>query len=67
MGLGESPREREIEPLGYVARSISIQLSIIVNCYNMRREALRTLYRLSADYQREVSVLEYEVLVIDNG
>ena len=46
---------------------MSLKFSIIVNFYNMRREALRTLFTLSADYQREVSVLDYEVIVIDNG
>jgi hypothetical protein len=35
--------------------------------FNMRREAPRTLYSLSCDYQREVDVDDYEVIVIENG
>lgn len=46
---------------------MSLRLSVIVNFYNMRREALRTLFTLSADYQHEMSQLDYEVVVIDNG
>jgi len=35
--------------------------------YNMRREAPRTLYSLSCDYQRGVDADDYEVIVIENG
>jgi hypothetical protein len=35
--------------------------------YNMRREAPRTLFSLSAEYQREVKAEDYEVIVVDNG
>ena len=42
-------------------------LSIVVNFYNMRREAPRTLYTLSTSYQRGISQLPYEVIAIDNG
>ena len=42
-------------------------LSIIVNVYNMRREARRTLQSLTADYQRGVATVEYEVIVVENG
>src|SRR2546423_206527 len=42
-------------------------LSIIVNFYNMRREAARTLTSLTRSYQRHVQDLPYEVLCIDNG
>lgn len=41
-------------------------LSIVVNFFNMRREAERTLFTLSADYQG-VDEASYEVIVIDNG
>jgi glycosyltransferase involved in cell wall biosynthesis len=42
-------------------------LSIIVIFYNMKREAPRTLFTLSSDYQQNVESNEYEVIVIDNG
>ena len=44
-----------------------ITLSIIVNFYNMRREAQRTLTSLGLDYQRGADGLEYEVICVDNG
>jgi SAM-dependent methyltransferase/glycosyltransferase involved in cell wall biosynthesis len=43
------------------------RLSIIVIFYNMQREAPRTLYSLSAAYQRDVQASDYEVIAIDNG
>ncbi|MDP9141143.1 MAG: glycosyltransferase [Pseudomonadota bacterium] len=43
------------------------RLSIVVIFYNMAREAPRTLYSLSAAYQRDVSASDYEVIAIDNG
>lgn len=43
------------------------KLSIIVAFHNMAREAPRTLYTLSAQYQRGVTESEYEVIVIDHG
>lgn len=43
------------------------RLSVIVNFYNMQREAERTLYSLSAAYQQAIEADDYEVLVIDNG
>lgn len=43
------------------------RLSVIVNFYNMRREAERTLYSLSTAYQQNIQADEYEVLAIDNG
>jgi hypothetical protein len=42
-------------------------LSIIIAFHNMAREAPRTLYTLSARYQRGVSEREYEVIAIDHG
>ena len=41
--------------------------TIIVNFYNMRREAQRTLTSLTRGYQRGIGDLPYEVLCIDNG
>jgi hypothetical protein len=43
------------------------ELSIIVVFHNMRREAARTLYTLSAAYQRGVASDRYEVIAVDNG
>ena len=42
-------------------------LSVVVIIYNMRREASRTLYSLSGNYQRGISDGDYEVIVVDNG
>lgn len=42
-------------------------ISVVVNLFNMRREAARTLYSLSCVYQKGVSVQEYEVIVVENG
>ena len=44
-----------------------ITLSVVVNFYNMQREAERTLFSLTQDYQRGAADLNYEVLCIDNG
>jgi cephalosporin hydroxylase len=43
------------------------ELSILVNFYNMAREAERTLTSLSRSYQRGIDDLAYEVICIDNG
>ncbi|HPY41083.1 MAG TPA: glycosyltransferase family A protein [Thiolinea sp.] len=43
------------------------KLSVIVNFYNMQREAERTLYSLSTAYQQNIEAADYEVLAIDNG
>jgi glycosyltransferase involved in cell wall biosynthesis len=42
-------------------------LSIVVVVHNMAREAPRTLYSLSAAYQRNIAAADYEVIVVDNG
>jgi glycosyltransferase involved in cell wall biosynthesis len=42
-------------------------ISVIVIVYNMAREAPRTLLSLSAAYQRNIGIGQYEVIVIDNG
>lgn len=44
-----------------------LTLSVIVNFYNMPREAARTLASLRRDYQLGCAGLDYEVLCIDNG
>jgi hypothetical protein len=43
------------------------ELSVVVAVHNMAREAPRTLYSLSAAYQRDIDARDYEVIVIDNG
>jgi len=43
------------------------RLSVVVNFYNMRREAARTLHTLSCAYQRDVCASDYEVIAVDNG
>lgn len=40
---------------------------MVVVVYNMAREAPRTLYSLSAAYQRNIKADDYEVIVVDNG
>ncbi len=42
------------------------KLSIIVVVYRMSRQAMNTLYSLSAQYQRNVQETDYEVLVMEN-
>ncbi len=42
-------------------------LSVVVVVYNVLREAARTLYLLSAAYQRHIEPDDYEVIVVDNG
>lgn len=42
-------------------------ISVVVVCFNMRREAPRTLYSLSRAYQKGIETLDYEVIVVDNG
>src|SRR5688572_14129310 len=47
--------------------STSMQLSVIVIVYNIRREAPRTLLSLSPAHQRGISAEDYEVIVVENG
>jgi glycosyltransferase involved in cell wall biosynthesis len=42
-------------------------ISVIVVMYNIGREAPRTLFSLSAAYQRKIAAEQYEVIVVDNG
>jgi len=44
-----------------------ILFTVIVNFYNMAREAARTLTSLSRSYQQGIGDLRYEVICIDNG
>jgi hypothetical protein len=43
------------------------ELSVVVVVHDMPREAPRTLYSLSAKYQRDITAEDYEVIVVDNG
>ena len=40
---------------------------MVVVFYNMAREAPRTLYSLSARYQRHIAADDYEIIAVDNG
>lgn len=42
-------------------------LTVIVIFFNGQREAARTLYSLSSEYQRDVNVKDYNVIVLDSG
>jgi len=53
--------------LGLTVIKKSPQVSVVVVVHNMQREATRTLYSLSADYQRDIESDDYEVIVVDNG
>ena len=43
------------------------QVSVVVVIHNMQREAERTLYSLSAEYQQDIDPDDYEIIVVDNG
>lgn len=43
------------------------KLSVVIIFYNMRREAKRTLYSLTTEYQRNIELEDYEVIAIDSG
>ena len=42
-------------------------VSIVVVCYNMKRELPRTLFSMSPEFQIGVSKDDYEVILVDNG
>lgn len=44
-----------------------MSLSIVVIFHDMQREAKRTLFGLSASYQRNIEAEDYEVIAIDNS
>jgi glycosyl transferase family 2 len=54
------------EPMGYSSTGRP-KVSVVVVVYNMAREAPRTLFSLSAAFQRNMRAEEYEVIVVDNG
>src|SRR5438067_6327722 len=43
------------------------RISLVVVVFNMHREAPRTLFSLSAEYQCYIGADDYEVIVVDNG
>lgn len=54
-------------PAVLAAPSDTVDLSVVVVFYNMRREAARTLHSLSRAYQEEIAEVTYEVIVVENG
>lgn len=42
-------------------------LSVIVVFFNMQREAVRTLFSLSLDFQENLALNDYEVIIIDSN
>jgi glycosyltransferase involved in cell wall biosynthesis len=42
-------------------------LSVVVNFFNNRREAMNTLHSLTRAYQRDAGGIEFEVIAIDHG
>jgi glycosyltransferase involved in cell wall biosynthesis len=51
----------------WLSRRHRPELSVVVVVHNMAREAPRTLYSLSAAYQRHIGADDYEIIVVDNG
>ncbi len=43
------------------------KLSVVVVAYNIERELPRTLYTMSALYQRDIPAADFEIIVVDNG
>ncbi|MEZ5436418.1 MAG: hypothetical protein R3E67_07915 [Pseudomonadales bacterium] len=43
------------------------KLSFVVVVYNMPRQAMNTLYSLSARHQRNIVESDYEIIVIENS
>jgi hypothetical protein len=52
---------------GPAKHSAPPDISVVVVVHNMAREAPRTLYSLSAAYQKHIEADAYEVIVVDNG
>lgn len=44
-----------------------LSLSILIVVYNMRREAPRTILSALPPYQKNVSLEDYEIIILDNG
>ncbi|MEY2461234.1 MAG: hypothetical protein QOG30_3064, partial [Acidimicrobiaceae bacterium] len=54
-------------PLAPPPSAQTIDLTVVVVVYNMRREAARTLHTLSRAYQEDIADVDYEVIVVENG
>ena len=54
-------------PLAPRAPDDTVDLSVVVVFFNMRREAARTLHSLSRAYQEGIDDVSYEVIVVENG
>lgn len=48
-------------------KKTNYELSVIVIFFNMRREAERTLFSLTSEYQKNMGGISYEVIAVDNG
>lgn len=46
--------------------SLTPKISVLVIVFNMPRQAMNTLYSLSAKYQQNVATEDYEVIVVEN-
>jgi len=42
-------------------------ITVVVNFYNNRREAINTLHSLTRAYQRDAAAIEFEVIALDHG
>jgi cephalosporin hydroxylase len=54
-------------PIAPAAPADTVDLTVVVVMYNMRREAERTLRSLSRSYQEGIGDVDYEVVVVENG
>jgi glycosyltransferase involved in cell wall biosynthesis len=43
------------------------KLSVLLVVYNMQREAPRTIFSALPPYQKDISVEDYEILILENG
>jgi glycosyltransferase involved in cell wall biosynthesis len=50
----------------YLTEASKPLLSIVVMVYKMPRQAMNTIYSLSAHYQRDVNEEDYEIIVMEN-
>ncbi|MGH8979292.1 MAG: CmcI family methyltransferase, partial [Acidimicrobiia bacterium] len=57
----------ERAPLAPRMTTGTIDLTVVVVFFNMRREAARTLQSLTRGYQQGIDDLRYEVIALDNG
>lgn len=43
------------------------KISVVIIFHNMRREAARTLFSLTTEYQKEITASDYEVIAVDSS